>query len=149
MLQCVSRSDQIILESFIKIFFNEKTFTFRKDLSHPQVARGQPDDRGFVQLGRDGRRKRKEFSEFEKFGVFFLAAIARSIFALVFHSKLKCYKLKVRKPQKSASIKNDKVWSVWKFCIFFLATIASSIFALVFHSKQKRSVKIELKSKFS
>jgi len=101
MLQCVTRSDQIILESFIEIFFNENTFTFRKDLSHPQVARGQPDDRGFVQLRRDGRRKRKEFSEFEKFGV------------------------------------------------FFLATIARSIFALVFHSKQKRSVKIELKSKFS
>ena len=89
MLQCVTRSDQIILESFIDIFFNEKTFTFRKDLSHPQVARGQPDDRGFVQLRRDGRRKRKEFSEFEKFGVFFLATIARSIFALVFHSKQK------------------------------------------------------------
>ncbi len=92
-------------------FFSEKTFTFREDLSHSQVTRGQPDDWGFVQLWRDGRRKRKKFSEFEKFGVFFLATIACSILAFVFHSKLKCFKLKVKKPQKIASIKNDKIRS--------------------------------------
>ena len=40
-------------------YLTVSTDTFREDLSHPEVARRQPDDGGLVQLRRDGRRKRK------------------------------------------------------------------------------------------
>ena len=57
--------------------------TFRKDLSHPEVAGGEPDDGGLVQLTRDGRGQREQLPELEEFGVFLLSPISRGVLALV------------------------------------------------------------------
>ena len=58
-------------------------FTFWKNLSHSKGAGSEPDDGGLVQLTGDGGRKRKQFSELEKFQILFLPAISSGIFALV------------------------------------------------------------------
>ena len=56
---------------------------FWKDLPHPKVAGGEPDDRGLVQLTRDGRGKREQLSELEELCVFLLAPISSRVLALV------------------------------------------------------------------
>ena len=57
--------------------------TFWKNLSHPEVAGGEPDDGGLVQLTRDGRGKREQLSELEELCVFLLAPISSRVLALV------------------------------------------------------------------
>ena len=54
-------------------------------MSHPEVACGQPDHGGLVELRRDGGWKRQQLSQFEELGVLFLATVPRRVLALVLH----------------------------------------------------------------
>ena len=57
--------------------------TFREDLSHPEVAGGEPDDGGLVQLAGDGGGQRQQLAQLEELGVLLLATVARRVLALV------------------------------------------------------------------
>lgn len=61
------------------------SLTFRKHYSHLQVAGGQSDDGGFVQLGGDGGGQRQQFGQFVKFTVFLLPSGPGSILGLLLH----------------------------------------------------------------
>lgn len=50
-----------------------RVLTVREDVSHFQVAGGQPDNRRFVQLAGDGRRQRQEFGQLLELGVLVLS----------------------------------------------------------------------------
>lgn len=59
--------------------------TCGEDHSHLQVARCEPDDRGFVQLGGDGGGQRQQFGQFIKLAVFLLPARPGRVFRLLLH----------------------------------------------------------------
>ena len=52
-------------------------------MSHPEVAGGEPDDGGLVQLTGDGGREGEQLAELEELGVLLLAPIPRRVLALV------------------------------------------------------------------
>lgn len=54
-------------------------FTCREDAPHPQVAAGQADDGGFVQLGGDGGGQRQQLGQLIKLTVLLLPARARRV----------------------------------------------------------------------
>ena len=57
--------------------------TIWEDLPHPEVARGQPDDGGLVQLRRDGCGEGEELPQLEELRVLLLPAVAGGVLALV------------------------------------------------------------------
>ena len=56
---------------------------FWKDLAHPKVAGGEPDDGGLVQLAGDGGGQRQQLAQLEELGVLLLATVPRGVLALV------------------------------------------------------------------
>ena len=54
-------------------------------MTHSKVAGGQPDDRGLVELRRDGGRQRQKLPELEELRVLLLATVPRRVLALVLH----------------------------------------------------------------
>ena len=52
-------------------------------MSHPEVAGGEPDDGGLVQLTGDGGREGEQLAQLEELRVFLLAPIPRRVLALV------------------------------------------------------------------
>jgi len=59
--------------------------TFREHYPHLQVAGGQSDDGGFVQLRGDGRGQRQEFGELIKLAILLLSTGARRVLRLLLH----------------------------------------------------------------
>ena len=57
--------------------------TFREDLPHPEVAGGEPDDGGLVELAGDGGGQRQQLAQLEELGVLLLATVPRRVLALV------------------------------------------------------------------
>ena len=57
--------------------------TVGKDLSHPEVAGGQSDDGGLVQLARDGGGQGQQLAQLEKLVILLLPTVASGILALV------------------------------------------------------------------
>lgn len=67
------------------IIVNDLRVTMREHRSHLQVAGGQPNDAGLVQLRGDGRRKWQQVREFQKFLILLDAAETRCILAFLLH----------------------------------------------------------------
>ena len=65
------------------------SLTLRKHLPHLEVAGGESDDAGLVQLTGDGVRQGQQLGELQELGVLLLAPTAGRIFALLFHLKLR------------------------------------------------------------
>lgn len=59
--------------------------TVGEDCPHPEVAAGQPDDGGLVQLRGDGRRQRQELGQFIKLSVLLLPPCLCGVLAFLFH----------------------------------------------------------------
>ena len=59
--------------------------TFRKHHSHLQVAGGQPDDGGFVQLRGDGGGQRQQLGQLIKLTVFLFPPSTGRVFRLLLH----------------------------------------------------------------
>lgn len=59
--------------------------TFGEDCSHLEVAAGQSDDGGLVQLGCDGRRQRQQLGQLIKLSVLFLSPRLRCVLASFLH----------------------------------------------------------------
>lgn len=60
--------------------------TVRKDVAHLEVAGGEPDDGGLVQLAGDGRREWQHLGKIQELCVLLLSATARRVLALLFHT---------------------------------------------------------------
>lgn len=60
--------------------------TVGKECSHLQVAAGQADDGGFVQLGGDGRRQGQQLGQLIKLSVLLLSARLCGVLAFLLHS---------------------------------------------------------------
>lgn len=66
-----------------------KARTFREDDPHLQVAGGQSDDGGFVQLGGDGGGQRQQFGQLIKLAVLLLPTRPRRVLRLLLHAPLR------------------------------------------------------------
>lgn len=55
-------------------------------MAHLEVAGGEPDDGGFVQLAGDGRREWQHLGKIQELCVLLLSATARRVLALLFHT---------------------------------------------------------------
>lgn len=75
------------LRSFIRSLLCSfiRCLTFREESSHLEVTGGESYDRCFVQLIRDGGRKRKEFCQFVEFCVFLLSSCSCGVLRLLLH----------------------------------------------------------------
>lgn len=55
-------------------------------MTHLEVACGEPDDGGLVQLAGDGRREWQHLGKIQELGVLLLSATASRVLALLFHT---------------------------------------------------------------